>query len=149
MRPQSRTEDAHFSRILLVRLRQIGDVVFTTPAVRALRQRFPDAHLTYIVEPAAEAVVAKSPHLDEVDVAPPDPARDPVEMTADPQTATAVAARLARAGVGDNDRLIVLHVSAGNPFRTWPIAAFAALVALLVSKDPRRRVVVTSGPTDR
>ena len=38
-----------------VRLRQIGDVVFTTPAIHALRQRFPDAHLTYIVEPAARA----------------------------------------------------------------------------------------------
>ena len=42
-------------RILLVRLRQIGDVVFTTPAVRALRERFPDAHITYLVEPAAAA----------------------------------------------------------------------------------------------
>src|SRR4051812_21148042 len=57
-------------RILLVRLRQIGDVVFTTPAVHALRRRFPDAHLTYIVEPAAAAVVAHNPHLDEVIVAP-------------------------------------------------------------------------------
>ena len=45
-------------RILLVRLRQIGDVVFTTPAIHALRRRFPDAHLTYIVEPAAAAVFA-------------------------------------------------------------------------------------------
>jgi len=40
-------------RILLIRLRQIGDVVFTTPAVHALRRRFPDAHLSYVVEPAA------------------------------------------------------------------------------------------------
>jgi len=30
-------------RILLVRLRQIGDVVFTTPAIRAIRRRFPVA----------------------------------------------------------------------------------------------------------
>jgi ADP-heptose:LPS heptosyltransferase len=30
-------------RILLIRLRMIGDVVFTTPAIRALRRRFPDA----------------------------------------------------------------------------------------------------------
>ena len=56
--------------ILLVRLRQIGDVVFTTPAVRALRRPFPDAHLTYVVEPAAAPVVAGNPHLDEVIVAP-------------------------------------------------------------------------------
>ena len=39
--------------ILLIRLRMIGDVVFTTPAIRALRRRFPEAHLTYLVEPAA------------------------------------------------------------------------------------------------
>ena len=57
-------------RILLVRLRQIGDVVFTTPAVHALRRRFPDAHITYIVEPASAPVVAGNPHLDEVIVAP-------------------------------------------------------------------------------
>src|SRR5713226_2304802 len=57
-------------RILLVRLRQIGDVVFTTPAVHALRARFPDAQLTYIVEPRAAAIVAHNPHLDEVIVAP-------------------------------------------------------------------------------
>ena len=56
-------------RILLVRLRQIGDVVFTTPAVRALRARFPDAHLSYVVEPAALPIVEHNPHLDEVIVA--------------------------------------------------------------------------------
>ena len=39
--------------ILLIRLRLVGDVVFTTPAIRALRRRFPDARLTYLVERAA------------------------------------------------------------------------------------------------
>src|SRR4029079_17075460 len=57
-------------RILLVRLRQIGDVAFTTPAIHALRTRFPEAHLTYIVEPAAAPVVARNPHLDNLIVAP-------------------------------------------------------------------------------
>jgi ADP-heptose:LPS heptosyltransferase len=54
----------------LVRLRQIGDVVLTTPAVAALRRRFPDAHLTYLVEPAAAPIIAANPHLDEVVVVP-------------------------------------------------------------------------------
>ena len=44
--------------ILLVRLRLIGDVVFTTPIVRALRRHQPGARLTYLVEPAAEPVLA-------------------------------------------------------------------------------------------
>lgn len=224
-------------RILLVRLRLIGDVVFTTPAVHAVRQRFPDAQITYLVEPAAAPVVAHNPHIDDVivaprrrglmqlaadlalgrrlrarryelaidfhggprsslltwlsrakvrigyeiagrgwmytrrvprpralrarhsvenqwdllaalDIPPPDRSRLPVEMMAAPQAAATVADRLARAGVGAGDRLVVVHVSAGNPFRRWPIAAFAALVTLLVSKDARRRVIVTSGPSE-
>src|SRR5688572_5385216 len=57
-------------RILLVRLRQIGDVVFTTPAVRALRQRFPESYISYVVEPAAAPIVAHNPNIDEVIVAP-------------------------------------------------------------------------------
>jgi len=225
-------------RILLVRLREIGDVVFTTPAVRAIRERFPSAHLTYVVEPAAAPVVANNPNIDEVIVAPrggglagvraelalfrrlrarahdvaidfhggpraslltwlsgapirigydvvgrgwmytrriargralrprhsvenqwdllaaldvPAPSREafPVEMTVDPTAAAAVADRLAGVGVGDAHRLIVIHVSAGNPFRRWPIASFAAVAAGLASRDARRRVVVTSGPSER
>src|SRR3954465_4925411 len=58
------------NRILLVRLREIGDVVFTTPAVHALRRRFPDAHLAYLVEPAAAPIVEHTPHLDQVIIAP-------------------------------------------------------------------------------
>jgi len=45
-------------------------VVFTTPAVHALRRKFPQAHITYIVEPAAAPIVLNSPHLNEVIVAP-------------------------------------------------------------------------------
>ena len=54
------------TRILLIRLRLIGDVAFTTPILRALRVRFPDAHVTYMVEPSAEPVVAGNPHIDEL-----------------------------------------------------------------------------------
>src|SRR5215467_3778243 len=57
-------------RILLVRLRQIGDVVFTTPAIRALHERFPNAWLTYVVEPSAAPVVERNTLLNQVVVAP-------------------------------------------------------------------------------
>jgi lipopolysaccharide heptosyltransferase II len=57
-------------KILLVRLRLVGDVVFTTPLIRALRRRFPDSHLSYAVEPGAAPVVQNNPHLDEVIVLP-------------------------------------------------------------------------------
>ncbi len=56
--------------ILLIRLRLIGDVVFTTPSVRALRRRYPAARLSYLVEPEAAPVVRANPHLDDVLVAP-------------------------------------------------------------------------------
>jgi lipopolysaccharide heptosyltransferase II len=53
-----------------VRLRLIGDVVFTTPLVRALRREYPSARLVYLVEADAAPVVRHNPHLDEVIVAP-------------------------------------------------------------------------------
>ncbi|OFW20945.1 MAG: hypothetical protein A3G21_23450 [Acidobacteria bacterium RIFCSPLOWO2_12_FULL_66_21] len=56
-------------KILLIRLRLIGDVVFTTPIPRALKRAYPGAHLTYVVEEAALPVVAGNPHLDAVIVA--------------------------------------------------------------------------------
>src|SRR3954465_7289894 len=56
--------------ILLVRLRLIGDVVFTTPVIRALRRHYPGAHLSSLVEPLAEPIVRGNPHLDEVIVVP-------------------------------------------------------------------------------
>ena len=224
-------------RILLVRLRQIGDVVFTTPGVHALRRRFPDAHLSYVVEPAAAPIVINNPHLNEVivaprapgvrgllgdlalarrlrtqrydlaidfhggpraslltwlsgaperlgydvagrgwmytqriarprelrprhsvenqwdllaplGVAPPDRSAFPMEMPLDQAAATEVASRLARHGVGSADHVIVIHVSAGNPFRRWPAAHFVDLAVALDEADPRRRIVVTSGPSE-
>jgi lipopolysaccharide heptosyltransferase II len=212
-------------------------VVFTTPAVRALRRRFPAAHLAYVVEPAAAPVVAANPHLSEVIVAPrgrglrglaadvalgrrlraqrfdlaidfhggprasllawlsgapvrigydvpgrawmyttrvprpralrprhsvenqwdllatlgidaPAPACDPVEMPVEPAVAAAVEARLADSGAARGDDLIVVHVSAGNPFRRWPAAHFVELIAALAADEARRRVVVTSGPSE-
>ena len=54
-------------KILLIRLRLIGDVVFTTPLLGALKRTFPESRLTYLVEPDAAAVVAGNPHLAQVD----------------------------------------------------------------------------------
>jgi lipopolysaccharide heptosyltransferase II len=225
-------------RILLVRLRQIGDVVFTTPAIRALRQRFPDAHLTYVVEPPAAPVVIHNPHLNDVivaprtrgltgvvddlalgrrlragrydlaldfhggpraslltwlsgaptrigyqiigrswmytqrvarprrlrsrhsvenqwdllqvlDISPPDRTRFPVEMPVDEAASRTVANRLALAGVTPADRVVVLHVSAGNPFRRWPIAYFVELVTALARDASNNRIVLTAGPSER
>lgn len=213
-------------------------MVFTTPAIRALRRRFPEARLTYVVETAAAAVVRHHPDLDEVvelvrpgglrrvaydlavarrlrvrrfDVAldfhggprsawlvrasgaprrigyaipgrrwayteqvpwhpslvpprhsvlnqwdlltplgigPPDPARDPVTMWPAPGAGVQLRARLRSAGVADDAALVVLHVSASNPFRRWPREAFAEVAASLAAADPRRRIIITAGPSE-
>ena len=208
-------------------------MVFTTPALRAVRQRFPAAHISYLVEPLAAPVIASSAHVDELIVAPrahlasdialglrlrarrydlaidfhsgpraslltwlsaasrrigydvpgrgwmyttrvarprgirprhavenqwdllaplgvPPPATDanPVEMPVDPAADAAIARRLQAAGLGGPARLVVVHVSAGNPFRRWPASSFAEMAAALSSHDDVH-VIVTAGPSDR
>ncbi|MCZ6645792.1 MAG: glycosyltransferase family 9 protein [SAR324 cluster bacterium] len=54
------------TRILLTQLRRIGDVLMTTPAVRALRQAMPDAHIDYLTEAPSHQILATNPHIDEV-----------------------------------------------------------------------------------
>jgi predicted lipopolysaccharide heptosyltransferase III len=226
------------TNILLIRLRLVGDVVFTTPAIRALRRQHPDARLTYLVESAAAPIVAANPHLDEVIVVPHrrgwrrvlddlrlaralrakgfdlvidlhggprsswlawatgaprrigytipgrswlytdrvhrprelrrrhsaenqwdllaplgvpplDPERDPVQMVEPEAARTGALARLREAGVVPGEHtIIVIHVSAGNPFRRWPATAFATLAADLARAAEDRRIVITSGPSE-
>ncbi|HWK11476.1 MAG TPA: glycosyltransferase family 9 protein [Vicinamibacterales bacterium] len=78
----------------------------------------------------------------------PTPDADPVEIPLESAADARIAARLKAAGVCQPDTLIVIHVSAGNPFRRWPEAAFVELVTSLAAEDDRRRVVLSSGPSD-
>ena len=72
----------------------------------------------------------------------------PVEMSADDGVAGAVGDRLDRAGFRPSQQLVVVHVSAGNPFRRWPPDSFVALIAALIRDHPSVCVAVTSGPSD-
>jgi ADP-heptose:LPS heptosyltransferase len=69
-------------------------------------------------------------------------------MESDPVASSNVERRLAAAGVTPGQPVIVVHVSAGNPFRRWPFAAFVDLACRLASTDPKRRIIFTSGPSD-
>jgi len=71
-------ENINPSRILVVQLRQIGDVLLCTPAIRALRKRFPDAHLAFLADKVPSRVLEENPHLDEVIV------RDPSQGKLEP-----------------------------------------------------------------
>ena len=53
-------------RILVVRKDNIGDVLCTTPALRALRRAFPDAHLAILVAEHCRAAILRSPDVDEI-----------------------------------------------------------------------------------
>ncbi|MFI5350503.1 MAG: glycosyltransferase family 9 protein [Elusimicrobiota bacterium] len=54
------------NKILVVQLRRLGDVILTTPALSALKKRYPAATLDFLVEePGAEAV-AGHPAIDEI-----------------------------------------------------------------------------------
>ncbi|MEO0973633.1 MAG: glycosyltransferase family 9 protein [Pseudomonadota bacterium] len=57
-------------RILLIRLSAIGDIVFTTALLPALRARWPDAHITWLTSPLGEELLAEHPLIDEVLVLP-------------------------------------------------------------------------------
>jgi len=52
--------------ILALKLKRIGDLILTTPALVALRQAFPDAHLTLCIMENCAALVPAMPYVDEV-----------------------------------------------------------------------------------
>lgn len=227
--------------ILLIRLRLIGDVVFTTPLISAVRTRFPDAHVSYLVERSAAPVVRSNPHLSEVievehrrgwarvvddwrlgrqlrarrfdlvldlhggprsawltwasrartrvgyDVpgrawmytrvvhrprvirprhsvenqwdlllaaangfpGVPDRTAHRTEMPVTPDARRSVDAWLDTRRVPHAAQVIVVHASAGNPFRRWPERAFAELVGKLAESDGKRWIILTAGPSDR
>jgi len=53
-------------KILLIRLRRIGDVAMTTPALVLLRNHFPTASISYIVEAPSSQLLEQHPALDEI-----------------------------------------------------------------------------------
>lgn len=53
-------------RILIIRLSAIGDVVMASGLLPALRSRWPDAHIAWLVEPGAASLLDNNPLVDEV-----------------------------------------------------------------------------------
>lgn len=58
------------ARILVIQLRQIGDVLLSTPVLRALRTAYPQSHLAFLTEPSPGRVLQGNTLLDEVIVRP-------------------------------------------------------------------------------
>jgi ADP-heptose:LPS heptosyltransferase len=62
--PLSRLDPKEVGRVLLINNTALGDLLFSTPAFRALKQTYPHWRLEVLVHPAYRALVANNPHLD-------------------------------------------------------------------------------------
>lgn len=70
--------NAESQRILLIQLYHLGDVVLTTPAIRAARARFPNARIDFLTGSLGAQALEGNPHLDNILV---DPARRELRRT--------------------------------------------------------------------
>lgn len=53
-------------KILVIKLSALGDIVLITPSLKALRERFPLAHITCLVRKEFREVLQRCPYLDDV-----------------------------------------------------------------------------------
>jgi len=63
---QAQAQKHNFKRILIVRTDRIGDVLLSTPVIRALRDAYPNAYIAMMVSPYAKDIIDGNPYLDEV-----------------------------------------------------------------------------------
>jgi predicted lipopolysaccharide heptosyltransferase III len=76
--PPHATENRHFLslaanrdynhralNILLIQLKRIGDLILTTPAIAALREKFPDANMTLVTSREGAALLPAIPGIDQ------------------------------------------------------------------------------------
>lgn len=52
------------TRILILKLAAMGDVLRTTPLLRALKVKHPQSHITWVVDPASFDLLKSNPHID-------------------------------------------------------------------------------------
>ena len=61
--PQSKN---WFKKILVVRTDRVGDVVLSTPALKALRENYPQSHIAVMVSPHTRELLEDNPYINEV-----------------------------------------------------------------------------------
>ncbi len=58
--------DRLYKRILIVEVNWLGDVLFSTPFIKALRKKFKTAHIACMVAPRAKKMLTGNPRIDEI-----------------------------------------------------------------------------------
>src|SRR5476651_2674765 len=56
-------------RFLIVSTTGLGDTLWGTPAIRALRESYPNAYISVLTTPLGKQVLQGNPHIDEIFVA--------------------------------------------------------------------------------
>jgi len=56
----------HQHKILMIRLSSIGDILLTTPLLRILKKKYPNAEIDFIVKKQFVDIVRTNPHLDKI-----------------------------------------------------------------------------------
>lgn len=56
----------NYRNILIVKLSAIGDVIHALPVASALKQQFPEARITWVVEKPAYDILTNNPYIDEI-----------------------------------------------------------------------------------
>ncbi|MBL7068437.1 MAG: lipopolysaccharide heptosyltransferase II [Candidatus Omnitrophica bacterium] len=54
------------ARILIVNVNWLGDVLFTTPFIKAIRRRFPASYMACMVVPRCKEILEDNPRIDEI-----------------------------------------------------------------------------------
>ncbi|MBF0344881.1 MAG: putative lipopolysaccharide heptosyltransferase III [Nitrospirae bacterium] len=57
---------ADIHRILVIKLRHIGDVLLTTPVYRAIKSKLPETHTSVLVNSGTEQMMTGNPNIDEI-----------------------------------------------------------------------------------
>ena len=53
-------------RILIINVNWLGDVLFTTPFIRAIRKRYPDSYIACMIVPRCMPIIEHNQHLNEI-----------------------------------------------------------------------------------
>ena len=58
--------EQNLKNILVIQLRQLGDILLTTPVVRTLKEQYPEACVTFLCHPMGKMILDDNPYIDVV-----------------------------------------------------------------------------------